>query len=77
MDGSNSQVSAPTLAEPMRHLKHQGTLDAVAQALAYSQSTVSQQLSLLEAAVGVPQLQTGLRCRGVSIFVCPAESASR
>jgi DNA-binding transcriptional LysR family regulator len=40
----------------LRELKHRGTLAAVAAALSYSPSTVSQQLSLLEKEVGAPLL---------------------
>jgi DNA-binding transcriptional LysR family regulator len=41
----------------LRELKHRGTLAAVAQALSYSPSTISQQLSQLEIEVGVPLLE--------------------
>ncbi|MDQ1018729.1 LysR family transcriptional regulator [Streptomyces afghaniensis] len=41
----------------LRELKHRGTLAAVATALSYSPSAVSQQLSLLENEVGAPLLQ--------------------
>jgi DNA-binding transcriptional LysR family regulator len=41
----------------LRELKHRGTLAAVAAALSYSPSSVSQQLSLLENEVGTPLLQ--------------------
>ncbi|WP_055491148.1 LysR substrate-binding domain-containing protein [Streptomyces sp. TP-A0356] len=48
----------------LRELKHRGTLAAVAAALSYSPSTVSQQLSLLESEVGVPLLEpVGRRVR--------------
>ncbi|MFF8659068.1 LysR substrate-binding domain-containing protein [Streptomyces huasconensis] len=48
----------------LRELKHRGTLAAVASALSYSPSSVSQQLSLLEAEVGVPLLEpVGRRVR--------------
>lgn len=40
----------------LRELKHRGTLAAVATALSYAPSSVSQQLSQLEAEVGVPLL---------------------
>jgi DNA-binding transcriptional LysR family regulator len=40
----------------LRELKHRGTLAAVAAALSYSPSSVSQQLSQLESEVGVPLL---------------------
>ncbi|MDT0455973.1 LysR substrate-binding domain-containing protein [Streptomyces sp. DSM 41527] len=38
----------------LRELKHRGTLAAVARALSYTPSAISQQLSLLESEVGVP-----------------------
>lgn len=38
----------------LRELKHRGTLAAVARALSYTPSAISQQLSLLEAEMGVP-----------------------
>lgn len=41
----------------LRELKHRGTLAAVATALSYSPSSVSQQLSQLEVEVGVPLLE--------------------
>ncbi|MGP3962969.1 LysR family transcriptional regulator [Nonomuraea sp. 3N208] len=41
----------------LRELKHRGTLAAVASALSYSPSTISSQLSQLEAEVGVPLLE--------------------
>jgi DNA-binding transcriptional LysR family regulator len=48
----------------LRELAHRGTLGAVAQALSYSPSTVSQQLSLLESEVGVALLEpVGRRVR--------------
>jgi DNA-binding transcriptional LysR family regulator len=48
----------------LRELKHRGTLAAVAQALSYSPSTISQQLSQLETEVGVPLLEpVGRRVR--------------
>ncbi|MBM7170500.1 LysR family transcriptional regulator [Streptomyces sp. G44] len=48
----------------LRELKHRGTLAAVASALSYSPSSVSQQLSQLEAEVGVPLLEpVGRRVR--------------
>ncbi|MEV6396252.1 LysR substrate-binding domain-containing protein [Streptomyces sp. NPDC051907] len=48
----------------LRELKHRGTLAAVAAALSYSPSSVSQQLSLLESEVGVPLLEpVGRRVR--------------
>ncbi|WP_190138638.1 LysR family transcriptional regulator [Streptomyces longispororuber] len=48
----------------LRELKHRGTLAAVATALSYAPSSVSQQLSLLEAEVGVPLLEpVGRRVR--------------
>ncbi|MGW7368837.1 LysR family transcriptional regulator [Streptomyces sp. NPDC054841] len=48
----------------LRELKHRGTLAAVAAALAYSPSSVSQQLAQLESGVGVPLLEpVGRRVR--------------
>lgn len=48
----------------LRELKHRGTLAAVAAALSYSPSTISQQLSQLETEVGVPLLEpVGRRVR--------------
>ncbi|MEV6777369.1 LysR substrate-binding domain-containing protein [Streptomyces syringium] len=48
----------------LRELKHRGTLAAVATALSYSPSSVSQQLSVLEKEVGVPLLEpVGRRVR--------------
>ncbi|SHF55042.1 LysR substrate-binding domain-containing protein [Streptoalloteichus hindustanus] len=48
----------------LRELKHRGTIAAVAAALSYSPSSVSQQLSLLETEVGVPLLEpVGRRVR--------------
>ncbi|MER5781521.1 LysR substrate-binding domain-containing protein [Streptomyces mobaraensis] len=48
----------------LRELKHRGTLAAVATALSYSPSTVSQQLSQLEAEAGVKLLEpVGRRVR--------------
>ncbi|WP_171166974.1 LysR substrate-binding domain-containing protein [Streptomyces sp. I05A-00742] len=48
----------------LRELKHRGTLAAVAAALSYSPSTVSQQLSQLETEVGVKLLEpVGRRVR--------------
>lgn len=48
----------------LRELKHRGTLAAVATALSYSPSSVSQQLSQLETEVGVPLLEpVGRRVR--------------
>ncbi|WP_033344233.1 LysR family transcriptional regulator [Catenuloplanes japonicus] len=48
----------------LRELKHRGTLAAVAAALSYSPSAVSQQLTQLEAEAGVPLLeQVGRRVR--------------
>lgn len=44
----------------LRELKHRGTLAAVAAALSYSPSSVSQQLSVLEAEVGVALLEPDL-----------------
>ncbi|WP_327351441.1 LysR substrate-binding domain-containing protein [Streptomyces sp. NBC_01304] len=48
----------------LRELKHRGTLAAVAAALSYSPSSVSQQLSVLESEVGVALLEpVGRRVR--------------
>lgn len=48
----------------LRELKHRGTLAAVAAALSYSPSSISQQLSQLEAEVGVRLLEpVGRRVR--------------
>lgn len=48
----------------LRELAHRGTLTAVAAALGYSPSTVSQQLAQLEAEAGVPLLEpSGRRVR--------------
>ncbi|MEI5099209.1 LysR substrate-binding domain-containing protein [Streptomyces sp. PmtG] len=48
----------------LRELKHRGTLAAVAAALSYSPSSISQQLSQLEAEAGVPLLEpVGRRVR--------------
>lgn len=48
----------------LRELHHRGTIAAVAAALSYSSSSVSQQLSLLEREVGVPLLvKSGRRVR--------------
>jgi DNA-binding transcriptional LysR family regulator len=48
----------------LRELKHRGTLAAVAAALSYAPSSVSQQLSQLEAEVGVRLLEpVGRRVR--------------
>lgn len=41
----------------LRELKHRGTLAAVATAMSYSPSAVSQQLTLLESEVGAPLLE--------------------
>jgi DNA-binding transcriptional LysR family regulator len=41
----------------LRELKHRGTLAAVASALSYCPSSISQQLSLLESEAGVPLLE--------------------
>ncbi|MGW7427654.1 LysR family transcriptional regulator [Streptomyces sp. NPDC054813] len=43
--------------EVLRELKHRGTLAAVAAAMSYSPSAVSQQLTLLEKEVGAPLLE--------------------
>ncbi|WP_018654132.1 LysR substrate-binding domain-containing protein [Actinomadura flavalba] len=48
----------------LRELKHRGTLAAVAEALSFSPSTISQQLSVLEREAGVPLLEpVGRRVR--------------
>jgi DNA-binding transcriptional LysR family regulator len=48
----------------LRELKHRGTLAAVADALAYTPSAISQQLSVLETEAGVPLLErAGRRLR--------------
>jgi DNA-binding transcriptional LysR family regulator len=48
----------------LRELKHRGTLAAVAKALSYNPSTISQQLAVLEREVGVPLLEpVGRRVR--------------
>jgi DNA-binding transcriptional LysR family regulator len=48
----------------LRELAHRGTIAAVAQALAFSPSAVSQQLAVLEREAGVPLLErTGRRVR--------------
>ncbi|TDB90979.1 LysR family transcriptional regulator [Actinomadura sp. 7K534] len=48
----------------LRELKHRGTLAAVAEALSYSPSSISQQLSVLEREAGVPLLEpVGRRVR--------------
>ncbi|MFD0899343.1 LysR family transcriptional regulator [Actinomadura sediminis] len=48
----------------LRELKHRGTLAAVAAALSYSPSSISQQLSVLEREAGVPLLEpVGRRVR--------------
>ncbi|MFG1998349.1 LysR substrate-binding domain-containing protein [Spirillospora sp. NPDC048911] len=48
----------------LRELKHRGTLTAVAEALSYSPSSISQQLAVLEKEVGVPLLEpVGRRVR--------------
>jgi DNA-binding transcriptional LysR family regulator len=48
----------------LRELNHRGTIAAVAQALAFSPSAVSQQLAVLEREAGVPLLErTGRRVR--------------
>ena len=41
----------------LRELKHRGTISAVAVAMSYSHSSISQQLKVLEAEVGVPLLE--------------------
>ena len=48
----------------LRELRHRGTLAAVAEALAYTPSAISQQLSVLETEAGVPLLErAGRRVR--------------
>ena len=48
----------------LRELKHRGTLAAVAEALAYTPSAISQQLGVLETEAGVPLLErAGRRVR--------------
>lgn len=48
----------------LRELKHRGTLAAVGEALGYSASAISHQLSILEREVGVPMLEpVGRRVR--------------
>ncbi|GAA2098618.1 LysR family transcriptional regulator [Streptomyces albiaxialis] len=67
--------------EVLRELKHRGTLAAVASALSYSPSAVSQQLTLLESEVGAPLLER--EGRGVrltpqaEILVARTENALR
>lgn len=62
----------------LRELKHRGTLAAVARALSYSPSAISQQLSLLETEAGVPLLEpVGRRVRltdQAEILVAHAEA---
>jgi DNA-binding transcriptional LysR family regulator len=41
----------------LRELKHRGTISAVAAAMSYSHSSISQQLRILEAEVGAPLLE--------------------
>lgn len=41
----------------LRELKHRGTISAVAAAMSYSHSSISQQLKILEAEVGAPLLE--------------------
>ncbi len=41
----------------LRELKHRGTISAVATAMSYSHSAISQQLKILEAEVGAPLLE--------------------
>lgn len=50
----------------LRELKHRGTLAAVADALAYTLSAISQQLSVLEAEAGAPLLE-----RAVNVTTVP------
>lgn len=54
----------------LRELSHRGTLAAVAQALGYSPSAISHQLSLLEREVKVPLLESA----GRSVRLTPAAS---
>jgi DNA-binding transcriptional LysR family regulator len=52
----------------LRELRHRGTLAAVADALTYTPSAISQQLSVLEAEAGVPLLERS----GRSVRLTPA-----
>lgn len=65
----------------LRELKYRGTLAEVARALSYSPSSISQQLTLLEAEVGVPLLDpVGRRVRlteQAEILVAHAEAVLR
>lgn len=67
--------------EVLRELKHRGTLAAVAAAMSYSPSAVSQQLTLLESEVGAPLLERdGRRVRltpQAEILVAHTESVLR
>ncbi|MFI0819901.1 LysR family transcriptional regulator [Streptomyces sp. NPDC021098] len=67
--------------EVLRELKHRGTLAAVAAAMSYSPSAVSQQLTLLESEVGAPLLERdGRRVRltpQAEILVAHAELVLR
>lgn len=67
--------------EVLRELKHRGTLAAVAAAMSYSPSAVSQQLTLLESEVGAPLLErVGRRVRltpQAEILVAHTETVMR
>jgi DNA-binding transcriptional LysR family regulator len=55
----------------LRELAHRGTIAAVAEALSFSPSAVSQQLSTLEAEAGVTLLErVGRRVRQDGSHVC-------
>ncbi|MFJ6698331.1 LysR family transcriptional regulator [Streptomyces sp. NPDC091272] len=56
MDGATPVYNLRRL-QLLRELKHRGTLAAVAAAMSYSPSSVSQQLTLLESEVGAPLLE--------------------
>ncbi|QIY77507.2 LysR substrate-binding domain-containing protein [Streptomyces sp. RLB1-33] len=56
MDGVRGMYNLRRL-EVLRELKYRGTLAAVAAAMSYSPSAVSQQLTLLESEVGAPLLE--------------------
>jgi len=55
----------------LRELAHRGTISAVAEALCYTPSAVSQQLAILERDAGVPLLQRN----GRRVFLTPAGTA--
>jgi len=67
--------------EVLRELKYRGTLAAVASAMSYSPSAVSQQLTLLESEVGAPLLERegrGVRLTSqAEILVAHTEKALR